>query len=121
MEGRARNMPARCQYNGGHPAAVRRGGDLHVGHEQREGAQQCPVREIRHRLRVARRAAAQGERPGAATDPPAAGTAAAQRRGFTSIHSDVDTLERIEIDLIRVAIGKMSEELDIRGLGANNQ
>lgn len=33
----------------------------------------------------------------------------------------VPTLERIQIDLIRVAIGKMSEELDIRGLGANNQ
>ena len=33
----------------------------------------------------------------------------------------VPTLERIQIDLIRVAIGKMNEELDIRGLGANNQ
>jgi hypothetical protein len=33
----------------------------------------------------------------------------------------VPTLERIQIDLIRVAIGKMSEELDIRGLGSSNQ
>jgi hypothetical protein len=33
----------------------------------------------------------------------------------------VPTLERIQIDLIRVAIGKMSEELDIRGLGQSNQ
>jgi hypothetical protein len=32
----------------------------------------------------------------------------------------VPTLERIQIDLIRVAIGKMQEELDIRGLGQNN-
>jgi hypothetical protein len=29
----------------------------------------------------------------------------------------VPTLERIQIDLIRVAIGKMSQELDIQGLG----
>ena len=33
----------------------------------------------------------------------------------------VPTLERIQIDLIRVALGKMQEELDIRGLGSNNQ
>jgi hypothetical protein len=33
----------------------------------------------------------------------------------------VPTLERIQIDLIRVAIGKMQEELDIRGLGESNQ
>ena len=33
----------------------------------------------------------------------------------------VPTLERIQIDLIRVAIGKMQEELDIQGLGSNNQ
>jgi hypothetical protein len=33
----------------------------------------------------------------------------------------VPTLERIQIDLIRVAIGKMSEELDIQGLGQSNQ
>ena len=32
----------------------------------------------------------------------------------------VPTLERIQIDLIRVAIGKMQEELDIQGLGSNN-
>jgi hypothetical protein len=32
----------------------------------------------------------------------------------------VPTLERIQIDLIRVAIGKMQEELDIRGLGQSN-
>jgi hypothetical protein len=32
----------------------------------------------------------------------------------------VPTLERIQIDLIRVAVGKMQEELDIRGLGATN-
>jgi hypothetical protein len=33
----------------------------------------------------------------------------------------VPTLERIQIDLIRVALGKMQEELDIRGLGSDNQ
>ena len=33
----------------------------------------------------------------------------------------VPTLERIQIDLVRVAIGKMNQELDIRGLGQNNQ
>lgn len=33
----------------------------------------------------------------------------------------VPTLERIQIDLIRVAIGKMQEELDIQGLGQSNQ
>jgi hypothetical protein len=33
----------------------------------------------------------------------------------------VPTLERIQIDLIRVAIGKMSQELDIQGLGQTNQ
>jgi len=33
----------------------------------------------------------------------------------------VPTLERIQIDLIRVAIGKMNQELDIRGLGPDNQ
>jgi len=33
----------------------------------------------------------------------------------------VPTLERIQIDLIRVAIGKMNEELDIQGLGQSNQ
>ena len=33
----------------------------------------------------------------------------------------VPTLERIQIDLIRVAIGKMQQELDIQGLGQNNQ
>jgi hypothetical protein len=32
----------------------------------------------------------------------------------------VPTLERIQIDLIRVAIGKMQQELDIQGLGNNN-
>ena len=32
----------------------------------------------------------------------------------------VPTLERIQIDLIRVAIGQMQKELDIRGLGQNN-
>jgi hypothetical protein len=32
----------------------------------------------------------------------------------------VPTLERIQIDLIRVAIGQMQNELDIQGLGANN-
>jgi hypothetical protein len=32
----------------------------------------------------------------------------------------VPTLERIQIDLIRVAIGKMQQELDIQGLGENN-
>jgi phage tail sheath protein FI len=32
----------------------------------------------------------------------------------------VPTLERIQIDLIRVAIGQMQNELDIRGLGENN-
>jgi hypothetical protein len=32
----------------------------------------------------------------------------------------VPTLERIQIDLIRVAIGQMSNELDIQGLGSNN-
>jgi hypothetical protein len=31
----------------------------------------------------------------------------------------VPTLERIQIDLVRVAIGKMQQELDIQGLGAN--
>jgi hypothetical protein len=33
----------------------------------------------------------------------------------------VPTLERIQIDLIRVAIGKMQQELDIQGLGQSNQ
>lgn len=33
----------------------------------------------------------------------------------------VPTLERIQIDLIRVAIGQMQNELDIRGLGESNQ
>ena len=33
----------------------------------------------------------------------------------------VPTLERIQIDLVRVAIGKMQQELDIRGLGQSNQ
>lgn len=33
----------------------------------------------------------------------------------------VPTLERIQIDLVRVAIGKMNQELDIRGLGQSNQ
>jgi hypothetical protein len=33
----------------------------------------------------------------------------------------VPTLERIQIDLIRVAIGKMGQELDIQGLGQSNQ
>ena len=33
----------------------------------------------------------------------------------------VPTLERIQIDLVRVAIGKMQTELDIRGLGQSNQ
>ena len=33
----------------------------------------------------------------------------------------VPTLERIQIDLIRVAIGKMQQELDIQGLGESNQ
>ena len=33
----------------------------------------------------------------------------------------VPTLERIQIDLIRVAIGQMQNELDIRGLGQTNQ
>ena len=33
----------------------------------------------------------------------------------------VPTLERIQIDLIRVAIGKMNQELDIQGLGQSNQ
>jgi hypothetical protein len=33
----------------------------------------------------------------------------------------VPTLERIQIDLIRVAIGKMQQELDIQGLGQTNQ
>jgi len=32
----------------------------------------------------------------------------------------VPTLERIQIDLIRVAIGQMSKELDSQGLGTNN-
>jgi hypothetical protein len=32
----------------------------------------------------------------------------------------VPTLERIQIDLIRVAIGQMQKELDIQGLGQNN-
>jgi hypothetical protein len=32
----------------------------------------------------------------------------------------VPTLERIQIDLIRVAIGKMQQELDIQGLGESN-
>jgi len=32
----------------------------------------------------------------------------------------VPTLERIQIDLIRVAIGQMSKELDSQGLGSNN-
>jgi phage tail sheath protein FI len=32
----------------------------------------------------------------------------------------VPTLERIQIDLIRVAIGQMQNELDIRGLGNSN-
>jgi hypothetical protein len=32
----------------------------------------------------------------------------------------VPTLERIEIDLIRVAIGQMQNELDLQGLGQNN-
>jgi uncharacterized protein len=32
----------------------------------------------------------------------------------------VPTLERIQIDLVRVAIGKMDQELDIRGLGQFN-
>jgi len=32
----------------------------------------------------------------------------------------VPTLERIQIDLIRVAIGQMQNELDIQGLGQNN-
>jgi phage tail sheath protein FI len=32
----------------------------------------------------------------------------------------VPTLERIQIDLIRVAIGQMQNELDIRGLGTDN-
>jgi hypothetical protein len=32
----------------------------------------------------------------------------------------VPTLERIQIDLIRVAIGKMQQELDIQGLGNTN-
>ena len=32
----------------------------------------------------------------------------------------VPTLERIEIDLIRVAIGQMNKELDLQGLGQNN-
>ena len=33
----------------------------------------------------------------------------------------VPTLERIQIDLIRVAVGKMQQELDIQGLGQSNQ
>jgi hypothetical protein len=33
----------------------------------------------------------------------------------------VPTLERIQIDLIRVAIGQMQNELDIQGLGQSNQ
>jgi hypothetical protein len=33
----------------------------------------------------------------------------------------VPTLERIQIDLIRVALGKMQQELDIQGLGQTNQ
>jgi hypothetical protein len=33
----------------------------------------------------------------------------------------VPTLERIQIDLVRVAIGKMQQELDIQGLGSTNQ
>jgi hypothetical protein len=33
----------------------------------------------------------------------------------------VPTLERIQIDLVRVAIGKMQQELDIQGLGQSNQ
>jgi hypothetical protein len=33
----------------------------------------------------------------------------------------VPTLERIQIDLIRVAIGKMNQELNIQGLGQSNQ
>jgi hypothetical protein len=32
----------------------------------------------------------------------------------------VPTLERIQIDLIRVAIGQMQKELDIQGLGTDN-
>jgi hypothetical protein len=32
----------------------------------------------------------------------------------------VPTLERIQIDLIRVAIGKMQQELDVQGLGGSN-
>jgi hypothetical protein len=32
----------------------------------------------------------------------------------------VPTLERIQIDLIRVAVGKMQQELDVQGLGASN-
>jgi phage tail sheath protein FI len=32
----------------------------------------------------------------------------------------VPTLERIQIDLIRVAIGQMNNELDLQGLGQNN-
>ena len=31
-----------------------------------------------------------------------------------------ETLERIQIDLIRVAIGNMQNELDIQGLGTDN-
>ena len=32
----------------------------------------------------------------------------------------VPTLERIQIDLIRVAIGSMNKELDAQGLGSDN-
>ena len=32
----------------------------------------------------------------------------------------VPTLERIQIDLVRVAIGQMQKELDLQGLGQDN-